>query len=183
MRRRRRRISITAGEVSEANGTCGLTVIKRCVLEEGEHKSYCSKASLCSPSSRTTFGQHRNRRLRCLRQLNQRLKIFAAFGDAFSRSMPTTYKQRFKMQKKELSLLSLLSLKQPQAKIQNAKKKLSLLSLLSLKQPQAKISIVVKNNRKQEQIFCFKNKKSVLKKSIQTKRGCKPSLRTQAIKQ
>ena len=28
-----------------------------------------------------------------------------------------------------------------------------------------------------------KNKKSVLKKSIQTKRGCKPSLRTQAIKQ
>ena len=29
----------------------------------------------------------------------------------------------------------------------------------------------------------FKNKKNVLKKSIQTKRGCKPSLRTQAIKQ
>lgn len=38
-------------------------------------------------------------------------------------------------------------LKQPQAKIQNAKKELS---LLSLKQQQAKISIVVKNYRKQE---------------------------------
>ena len=107
-RRRRRRISITAGEVSEANGTCGLTVIKRCVLEEGEHKSYCSKASLCSPSSRTTFDQPRNRRLRCLRQLNQRLKIFAAFGDACSRSMPTTYKQRFKMRKRIVPIVSIV---------------------------------------------------------------------------
>ena len=149
MRRRRRRISITAGEASEANGTCGLTVIKRCVLEEGEHKSYCSKASLCSPSSRTTFDQPRNRRLRCLRQLNQRLKIFAAFGDACSRSMPTTYKQRFKMRKNELSLLS----------------------LLSLKQPQAKFSIVVKNNCKQEtDILSLKTKKA------SSNRAYKPSV-------
>ena len=37
-RRRRRRISITAGEESEANATCGLTRKRRSVLEEGEHK-------------------------------------------------------------------------------------------------------------------------------------------------
>ena len=39
-RRRRRRISITAGEESEANGTCGAAVTKRCVLEEGEHRGH-----------------------------------------------------------------------------------------------------------------------------------------------
>ena len=39
-RRRRRRTSITAGEESEANGTCGATVTKRSVLEEGEHKRF-----------------------------------------------------------------------------------------------------------------------------------------------
>ena len=37
-RRRRRRISITAGEESEANVTCGFTARKYNVLEEGEHK-------------------------------------------------------------------------------------------------------------------------------------------------
>ena len=37
-RRRRRRISITAGEESEANVTRGLTARKQIVLEEGEHK-------------------------------------------------------------------------------------------------------------------------------------------------
>ena len=37
-RRRRRRISITAGEESEANVTCGFTARKQNVLEEGEHK-------------------------------------------------------------------------------------------------------------------------------------------------
>ena len=37
-RRRRRRISITAGEESEANATCGFTARKHNVLEEGEHK-------------------------------------------------------------------------------------------------------------------------------------------------
>ena len=37
-RRRRRRISITAGEESEANGTCGFTARSHNVLEEGEHK-------------------------------------------------------------------------------------------------------------------------------------------------
>ena len=58
-----------------------------------------------------------------------------------------------------------------QAKIQNAKKELSLLSLLSLKQPQAKISIVVKNNRKQEtDILSLKTKKA------SSKRAYKPSV-------
>ena len=37
-RRRRRRISITAGEESEANVTCGFTAREQNVLEEGEHK-------------------------------------------------------------------------------------------------------------------------------------------------
>ena len=37
-RRRRRRISITAGEESEANGTCGSNASLYDVLEEGEHK-------------------------------------------------------------------------------------------------------------------------------------------------
>ena len=37
-RRRRRRISITAGEESEANGTCGFNASLYDVLEEGEHK-------------------------------------------------------------------------------------------------------------------------------------------------
>ena len=37
-RRRRRRISITAGEESEANVTCGSNVSLYDVLEEGEHK-------------------------------------------------------------------------------------------------------------------------------------------------
>ena len=37
-RRRRRRISITAGEESEANGTCGFNASLDDVLEEGEHK-------------------------------------------------------------------------------------------------------------------------------------------------
>ena len=37
-RARRRRISITAGEESEANVTCGFTARKQNVLEEGEHK-------------------------------------------------------------------------------------------------------------------------------------------------
>ena len=37
-RRRRRRISITAGEESEANVTCGFTARLHNVLEEGEHK-------------------------------------------------------------------------------------------------------------------------------------------------
>ena len=37
-RPRRGRISITAGEESEANGTCGFTARKQNVLEEGEHK-------------------------------------------------------------------------------------------------------------------------------------------------
>ena len=37
-RRRRRRTSITAGEESEANVTCGFTARKQNVLEEGEHK-------------------------------------------------------------------------------------------------------------------------------------------------
>ena len=36
-RRRRRRISITAGEESEANVTCGFTARQENVLEEGEH--------------------------------------------------------------------------------------------------------------------------------------------------
>ena len=37
-RRRRRRISITAGEESEANVTCGSNASLYDVLEEGEHK-------------------------------------------------------------------------------------------------------------------------------------------------
>ena len=37
-RARRRRISITAGEESEANVTCGFTARLHNVLEEGEHK-------------------------------------------------------------------------------------------------------------------------------------------------
>ena len=37
-RRRRRRISITAGEESEANVTCGSNASLYNVLEEGEHK-------------------------------------------------------------------------------------------------------------------------------------------------
>ena len=37
-RRRRRRISITVGEESEANGTCGSNASLYDVLEEGEHK-------------------------------------------------------------------------------------------------------------------------------------------------
>ena len=37
-RRRRRRISITAGEESEANVTCGFTARSNTVFEEGEHK-------------------------------------------------------------------------------------------------------------------------------------------------
>ena len=59
-----------------------------------------------------------------------------------------------------------------QAKIQNAKKRIVPI-----------VSIVFKTTVSKKQLYCFKNKKSVLKKSIQTKRGCKPSLRTQAIKQ
>ena len=39
-RRRRRRTSITAGEESEANVTCGFTAIEQNVLEEGEHKEH-----------------------------------------------------------------------------------------------------------------------------------------------
>ena len=38
VRRRRRRISITAGEESEANVTCGSNASLYDVLEEGEHK-------------------------------------------------------------------------------------------------------------------------------------------------
>ena len=37
-RARRRRISITAGEESEANETCGFKAKQQDVLEEGEHK-------------------------------------------------------------------------------------------------------------------------------------------------
>ena len=42
-RRRRRRISITAGEESEANVTCGSNASLYNVLEEGEHKQAVQK--------------------------------------------------------------------------------------------------------------------------------------------
>ena len=42
-RRRRRRISITAGEESEANGTCGKDIKKQDVLKKGEHKQALNK--------------------------------------------------------------------------------------------------------------------------------------------
>ena len=46
-RRRRRRISITAGGESEANATCGFTVCKWSVLEEGEHKQAVHRCRAC----------------------------------------------------------------------------------------------------------------------------------------
>jgi len=81
-RRRRRRISITAGEESEANVTCGYHGNKKTSSKRANISKLC-KDYICSPSSRTIFSLHVDRRLRCLRQLNQRLWIFAAFGDAF----------------------------------------------------------------------------------------------------
>ena len=80
-RRRRRRISITAGEESEANVTCGFTARKKTSSKRANISKLCIY-TICSPSSRTIFLIHGDRRLRCLRQLNQRLWIFALFEDA-----------------------------------------------------------------------------------------------------
>ena len=80
-RRRRRRISITAGEESEANVTCGNHGNKKNVLEKGEHKQAVQRLHMFALFE-DVFPLHVDRRLRCLRQLNQRLWIFAAFGDA-----------------------------------------------------------------------------------------------------
>lgn len=46
-RRRRRRMSITAGGESEANATCGFTVCKWSVLEEGEHEQAVRRCHAC----------------------------------------------------------------------------------------------------------------------------------------
>ena len=70
-RRRRRRISITAGEESEANVTCGAAVTKRCVLEEGEHRGHVQLAYV--------------RPLRgCPYLIHVRTAGFAAFGSSTS---------------------------------------------------------------------------------------------------
>ena len=81
-RRRRRRTSITAGEESEANVTCGFTAIEQNVLEEGEQKEHLNSLLVFALFEDEFYHHSWDRRLRCLRQLNQRLWIFAAFGDA-----------------------------------------------------------------------------------------------------
>ena len=53
------------------------------------------------------------------------------------------------MRKKIVPIVSIV-FKTTASKDSKCEKELSLLSLLSLKQPQAKVSFVVKNNRKQE---------------------------------
>ena len=79
-RPRRGRISITAGEESEANVTCGFSQLSRQdVLEEGEHKRAVQiphMFALFEDDSTIIMG---DRRLRSLRLLNQRLLIFALF--------------------------------------------------------------------------------------------------------
>ncbi len=79
-RPRRGRISITAGEESEANVTCGFSQLSRQdVLEEGEHKRVVQiphMFALFEDDSTIIMG---GRRLRSLRLLNQRLLIFALF--------------------------------------------------------------------------------------------------------
>ena len=103
-RPRRGRISITAGEESEANVTCGfLQLSRQDVLEEGEHKRTVQiphMFALFEDDSTIIMG---DRRLRSLWQLNQRLWIFALFEDA--RLQAGTGRRN------GLSLLSLLSLK------------------------------------------------------------------------
>ena len=83
-RRRRRRISITAGEESEANVTCGSNASLYDVLEEGEHKQTVQIFHMFALFEDDLTIIHGDRRLRCLRQLNQRLWIFALFEDALA---------------------------------------------------------------------------------------------------
>ena len=114
-RPRRGRISITAGEESEANVTCGFSQLSRQdVLEEGERKQAVNIPhvfALFEDGSTIIMG---DRRLRSLRLLNQRLWMFALFEDA--RLQAGTGRRN------GLSLLSLLSLKPPQARSARGRK-------------------------------------------------------------
>ena len=114
-RPRRGRISITAGEESEANVTCGFSQLSRQdVLEEGEHKRAVQiphMFALFEDDSTIIMG---DRRLRSLRLLNQRLWMFALFED--DRLQAGTGRRN------GLSLLSLLSLKPPQARSARGRK-------------------------------------------------------------
>ena len=82
-RRRRRRISITAGEESVAKRNLRFHSKIKNVLEEGEHKHAVQLFPMFALFEDDFTIIHGYRRLRCLRQLNQRLWIFAAFGDAW----------------------------------------------------------------------------------------------------
>ena len=121
-RPRRGRISITAGEESEANVTCGFSQLSRQdVLEEGEHKRAVQiphMFALFEDDSTIIMG---DRRLRSLRLLNQRLLIFALFEDGLclrrfkdnrdNRDNSFPCLQADTGRRNGLSLLSLLSLK------------------------------------------------------------------------
>ena len=149
-RPRRGRISITAGEESEANVTCGFSQLSRQdVLEEGEHKRAVQiphMFALFEDDSTIIMG---DRRLRSLRLLNQRLLIFALFEDGLclrrfkdNRDNRDNFFSCLQVGTGRRNGLSLLSLKPPQAR-----KKLSLLSLLSLKKKQ--------EGEKPTLLFCF----------------------------
>ena len=121
-RPRRGRISITAGEESEANVTCGFSQLSRQdVLEEGEHKRAVQiphMFALFEDDSTIIMG---DRRLRSLRLLNQRLLIFALFEDGLclrrfkdnrdNRDNSFPCLQADTGRRNGLSLLSLLSFK------------------------------------------------------------------------
>ena len=75
-RRRRRRISITAGGESEANATCGFTVSKWSVLEEGEHEQAVRRCHACPYLEAVTYVPYVRPLLLYLQLKRKKEKIF-----------------------------------------------------------------------------------------------------------
>ena len=69
-------------EQSERNLRFHSKIIKR--PRRGRTQASCSNIPYVRPLRGRSYHPSWNRRLRCLRQLNQRLWIFAAFGDALA---------------------------------------------------------------------------------------------------